>query len=153
MPKADVIRCIEAHNMSRRRCSVRTISRALGARPDQVRRWLASPCPTLPKVALAEEEDWKLHALCRAHPNPDLWHPDWERDSKRGKSICHTCPVQLTCLQWAVDHEEEFGTWGGLSEWDRYRLGLARPIHRRRPLSTKRPDGMALRTLTLLPSV
>lgn len=41
-------------------------------------------------------------------------------------AICAACPVRLICLEYAMDHNEPFGIWGGLSRKQRERLAAAR---------------------------
>ena len=40
------------------------------------------------------------------------------RDAKR---VCAQCEVREQCLKWAIDHDERFGIWGGMSERERRR--------------------------------
>ena len=40
------------------------------------------------------------------------------RDAKR---VCAKCEVREQCLKWAIDHDERFGIWGGMSERERRR--------------------------------
>lgn len=42
------------------------------------------------------------------------------------KKVCFNCPVRLECLQYALDHDERFGVWGGATERERRRLKRAR---------------------------
>jgi WhiB family redox-sensing transcriptional regulator len=37
-------------------------------------------------------------------------------------AICSTCVVQETCLQYALESNQESGVWGGYAEDDRRRL-------------------------------
>ena len=37
--------------------------------------------------------------------------------------MCVGCEVRAECLQYALDHGERFGVWGGLSERERRELG------------------------------
>jgi len=39
--------------------------------------------------------------------------------------MCDTCPVKAPCLQWALDHNEQFGIWGGASRVDRQEMKRA----------------------------
>lgn len=32
------------------------------------------------------------------------------------QEACDACPVRGTCLEWALETGEVYGTWGGLSE-------------------------------------
>ncbi|GAA3381189.1 WhiB family transcriptional regulator [Streptomyces sannanensis] len=38
---------------------------------------------------------------------------------EEAKAVCRRCPVMETCLQWALEHGEDTGVWGGLSEDER----------------------------------
>ncbi|MFE9850270.1 WhiB family transcriptional regulator [Streptomyces sp. NPDC005576] len=69
---------------------------------------------------------WRHHAACREE-DPDLFFPIGTTgtamiQTEEAKAVCHTCPVMETCLQWALDSNEETGVWGGLSEDERRRL-------------------------------
>ncbi|GAB3992589.1 hypothetical protein GCM10029992_02120 [Glycomyces albus] len=46
-----------------------------------------------------------------------------ERGSTRdAKRICARCEVKENCLQYALEHDERFGIWGGLSERERRKI-------------------------------
>lgn len=64
------------------------------------------------------EEDWRTRAVCRGR-DPALWYPEVQEDAAHGVALCHTCPVEETCKRYAMAHQEEWGTWGGLTEWAR----------------------------------
>ena len=36
--------------------------------------------------------------------------------------MCLTCDVRDECLEYALQHDERFGIWGGLSERERRKL-------------------------------
>jgi WhiB family redox-sensing transcriptional regulator len=40
----------------------------------------------------------------------------------RAKRVCARCPVRELCRSYALENEEEFGVWGGLSEIERKHL-------------------------------
>src|ERR1051326_1817005 len=40
---------------------------------------------------------------------------------RRAVAICVGCPVQAECLAAALSQPEEFGVWGGLTEYERAR--------------------------------
>jgi WhiB family redox-sensing transcriptional regulator len=67
------------------------------------------------------EEDWYEQALC-SQTDPDAFFPEKGGSTKEAKRICLGCPVKKQCLQWALDKDERFGVWGGLSERERRRL-------------------------------
>lgn len=66
--------------------------------------------------------EWMTWAGCR-DTDPEVFFPVEGGSPELAKRICHTrCPVQLECLDWALDHGEEDGVWGGMSERERGRL-------------------------------
>lgn len=80
-----------------------------------------------------EDDDWRLSAACRGL-DTSLWFPSEAGDSasnRLAKRICKTCPVQPQCLQFALDNNEPWGVWGGMSA--RQRLDFQR--RRLRPRS------------------
>ena len=60
-------------------------------------------------------------ALC-AEIGGDGWFPEKGESIAQVRAICAECPARLPCLQWAIDHEEQHGIWGGLSLAERRRL-------------------------------
>jgi WhiB family redox-sensing transcriptional regulator len=74
--------------------------------------------------------DWRDLALC-AETDPEIFFPEKGGSAAQAKKVCSECGVQPECLQDALDNNEQFGIWGGLSEQDR--RALARqpsPVHR-----------------------
>lgn len=67
------------------------------------------------------DEDWPSRAVC-PQTDPEAFYPEKGGSTKEAKRICLGCPVQKQCLQWALDTDERFGVWGGLSERERRRL-------------------------------
>jgi WhiB family redox-sensing transcriptional regulator len=76
------------------------------------------------------EESWRQDALC-AETDPEAFFPEKGGSTREAKRVCVGCPVRMQCLEYALDNDERFGIWGGLSERERRRLRLAR----REPLS------------------
>lgn len=64
---------------------------------------------------------WKSKAVC-AQTDPEAFFPEKGGSTRQAKRICLGCEVRKECLQYALDHEERFGIWGGLSERERRRL-------------------------------
>ena len=66
--------------------------------------------------------DWRDAAAC-LEVDPDLFFPDDIRSAraqvKMAKLICRGCPVNATCLNWALASGQEAGVWGGLTEAER----------------------------------
>lgn len=66
-------------------------------------------------------------ALCKGFPI-DTFIPDIhsgmtkkKRDEKEvyPKSICASCPLKITCLNYALEDEATVGIWGGTNELER----------------------------------
>lgn len=66
-------------------------------------------------------DNYRARALC-AQVGDEFWFPEKGGSTKEAKKICFQCEVRAECLQDALDHDERFGIWGGLSERDRRRL-------------------------------
>lgn len=70
----------------------------------------------------AEPEDcWQDQALC-AQVDPELFFPEKGGSTKYAKDVCRACPVISECLEYAMDRNERYGIYGGMSERDRRRL-------------------------------
>lgn len=64
---------------------------------------------------------WQEEALC-AQTDPEAFFPEKGGSTREAKHICRMCGVREQCLQYALDNDERFGIWGGLSERERRRL-------------------------------
>jgi WhiB family redox-sensing transcriptional regulator len=71
--------------------------------------------------------DWRDRAACRDE-DPELFFPVGASSGSaqvriaQAKSVCARCPVQSTCLDWAMTSSQEAGVWGGLDEDERRAL-------------------------------
>lgn len=74
--------------------------------------------------------DWQLDGACRDEAEELFFGPAAAREERRAKSrrireakrVCARCPVWERCRGYALENEEEFGVWGGLSEAERKQL-------------------------------
>lgn len=71
---------------------------------------------------IPQPPDWMADALCTQLGDPDLFFPDKGGSARSAKDACQTCPVINDCLGYALENDEHFGIWGGLSERERRRL-------------------------------
>jgi WhiB family redox-sensing transcriptional regulator len=78
---------------------------------DHLAEWLEGPA-------------WHADAVCR-QIGGDEWFPNKGESPREAKKICATCPVSAECLQYALDNDERFGIWGGVTERDRRKLKKA----------------------------
>jgi hypothetical protein len=67
------------------------------------------------------EDNWQERALC-AQTDPEAFFPEKGGSTRDAKRICLGCVAKDACLKYALDHDERFGIWGGLSERERRRL-------------------------------
>ena len=74
-------------------------------------------------LALVEDDElsWQERAVC-AQTDPEAFYPEKGGSTREAKKVCLTCDVRDECLQYALDHDERFGIWGGLSERERRKL-------------------------------
>lgn len=67
--------------------------------------------------------DWRFQAACLG-VDPELFFPVGTTGPaltsvEQARRICHDCPVQVPCLEWALHHGADHGVWGGLDEQQR----------------------------------
>jgi|SRR5689334_11262120 WhiB family redox-sensing transcriptional regulator len=69
--------------------------------------------------------NWRAAARCRTADAEGLF----VRGARQREAcdFCRTCPVRTECLAHALDHQVEFGVWGGMTERQRRALLRARP--------------------------
>ncbi|WP_322746780.1 WhiB family transcriptional regulator [Cellulomonas sp. S1-8] len=91
---------------------------------------VATPAPDLmPSNVLpifgAPEDDgpmgWQERALC-AQTDPEAFFPEKGGSTREAKKVCTQCDVRAECLEYALENDERFGIWGGLSERERRKL-------------------------------
>jgi len=77
-----------------------------------------------------EPKTWWDFANCLG-VEPDLFFPERGASTREAKEVCRGCVVLGDCLEYALDHGEKFGIWGGMSERERRRLRRQRALARR----------------------
>lgn len=65
-------------------------------------------------------QGWRLEARCRGLgsetfivPGRPQLHRSEREKIAAAKAVCDACPVAVECLDFALDHFEEGGVWGG----------------------------------------
>lgn len=71
--------------------------------------------------AMYREAGWQERALC-AQTDPESFFPEKGGSTREAKRTCSRCEVRAECLDAALERDERFGIWGGLSERDRRKL-------------------------------
>lgn len=67
------------------------------------------------------DPDWRERGLC-SQVDPELWFPQKGGSGTEAKKICARCEVRSVCLAWAIESDQQFGIWGGVSERELKRL-------------------------------
>ncbi|MEV7379751.1 WhiB family transcriptional regulator [Streptomyces lydicus] len=67
--------------------------------------------------------NWRNEAAC-LYEDPELFFPVGTNgpavmQAEKAKEVCHRCPVMGQCLQWALEHGQDAGIWGGMDEEER----------------------------------
>jgi WhiB family redox-sensing transcriptional regulator len=70
---------------------------------------------------IVELPQWASRAKCLT-ADPDLFFPEKGGTTTEAKRICAGCPVRAECLEYALEEDERFGVWGGMSERERWKL-------------------------------
>jgi WhiB family redox-sensing transcriptional regulator len=76
----------------------------------------------------AQPEDdtkWYAKALC-SQTDLDVFFPEKGESVRDAKKVCVECEVKQECLAEAIQNNEEYGVWGGLSERERHKLSRHR---------------------------
>jgi len=90
------------------------------------------------------DEDWRHAAACRHH-DPETWYPIGDTGPALlqiddAKKICFTCPSMRQCGDWALETNQQFGVWGGMSESDRRAVKRRAARARARELGLPEPE-------------
>ena len=85
--------------------------------------------------------DWRAKAACR-DKDPELFFPVGNTGTayqqiEEAKAVCRTCKVIDACLKCALDTNQDYGVWGGLSEDERRAL-------KRRAMRARRSQSMQM---------
>jgi WhiB family redox-sensing transcriptional regulator len=90
--------------------------------------------------------DWQVQAACRGMASSFFFHPSGERGPsrvervRRAKEVCGECPVIDACRRLALQVQEQYGVWGGLSEEERLVLLDRGPRSRRRKVLSQQSE-------------
>jgi WhiB family redox-sensing transcriptional regulator len=71
-----------------------------------------------------DDQGWQDRALC-AQTDPESFFPEKGGSTREAKRVCRSCEVKAECLDYALESDERFGIWGGMSERERRRLKRA----------------------------
>ncbi|GGK01230.1 hypothetical protein GCM10010123_34020 [Pilimelia anulata] len=69
---------------------------------------------------------WRAAGACR-RADPDLFFPAPNEPAVAALAVCRACPVQGSCLAWALDVGDCHGVWGGTTPKERRAMGVIWP--------------------------
>ena len=95
-----------------------------GPFPTDLARPVPEIAPVLPLFGAPSYDPamgWQERALC-AQTDPEAFFPEKGGSTREAKRVCTGCEVRAECLEYALEHDERFGIWGGLSERERRKL-------------------------------
>ena len=72
------------------------------------------PCVTQPESFYPEDFGSGDH-----FERPQKYNATMRQAIKVAKSLCAECPIRKDCLEYAVEAQEEWGIWGGLTSRER----------------------------------
>ena len=98
-------------------------------KPEREVRLQSNPMPPLTirslfsgqSDKLNQDDEWVKDAVC-AETDPDAFFPEKGGSTREAKKVCEQCDVRAQCLESALENDERFGIWGGLSERERRKL-------------------------------
>lgn len=67
----------------------------------------------------AKDLFWQEKAECAKPKYSDImewFFSDSLSERHEAKNVCFSCPVRKDCLQWALEHKQLWGIWGGRDE-------------------------------------
>jgi WhiB family redox-sensing transcriptional regulator len=64
------------------------------------------------------EVSWQDASLC-SQTDPEAFFPEKGGSVREAKRVCAACPVRTECLEYALEHREPFGIFGGKTERQR----------------------------------
>ncbi|HEY2285934.1 MAG TPA: WhiB family transcriptional regulator [Streptosporangiaceae bacterium] len=77
-----------------------------------------------------QQEDWRSRGAC-LNADPDVFFPISVAGAsatqvRTARAICAGCPVRPDCTDFALEHREISGIWGGTTDEERRKLRRAR---------------------------
>lgn len=73
------------------------------------------------------DPNWWDYAACKGEDASVFFFEDTAPNHK-ARRLCINCPVRIDCLEYAVEHEKDFGVWAGVTA--RVRLTLRRAMNK-----------------------
>jgi hypothetical protein len=79
---------------------------------------------------------WRTHGACQT-VDPETFFPAPSEPADAAVALCRTCPVQGSCLAWALQAGDLHGVWGGTTARERRAMAVVWHSGQREPVSTE----------------
>ena len=66
---------------------------------------------------------WRTRGVCQS-VDPETFFPAPSESAEAAISLCRTCPVQGSCLAWALDAGDLHGVWGATTARERRAMAV-----------------------------
>lgn len=82
----------------------------------------SDPIGSLSGILRDSGQAWRKRSAC-ADPDidPDIFHSKG-LETQKAKEVCSRCEVSQKCLNWALETQERFGIYGGMTARERKAL-------------------------------
>ncbi len=70
---------------------------------------------------ILDEKPWATFASCKDAQDVTFF-PQTKAEARAALAICEICPVREECLDHALETNERFGVWGGMTDKERKAL-------------------------------
>lgn len=67
------------------------------------------------------DDEWMVEGTCTT-TDPEMFFSQQAPEIRAAVKICSECPVRVLCANYAINTNQEYGVWGGLTEVDRKQL-------------------------------
>lgn len=76
--------------------------------------------PNITSRPEAAADDWRNEANCR-DSDPDMFFPESKdkRYAEEALAVCYGCKVKEDCLDHAIENDEKYGIWDGMTPAER----------------------------------
>jgi WhiB family redox-sensing transcriptional regulator len=69
--------------------------------------------------------DWRFDGAC-VGVGPEVFYPPSGQRPVEALALCAVCSVRSECLEYAIEFNQHWGVWGGLTERQRFALKRVR---------------------------
>lgn len=115
-----------------------TTDYGIDSKPEKIDKWEKTS-----KQKLLVLPDFDLSEGLCGQTDPELFFPEKGSSHNLAIKICEACSVKIECRDWAIENEEKYGIWGGMTANERKRLNAKKWSRKRgRPRNSSQPQNI-----------